>query len=103
MSSYSEFHVEFNGHSPMNRNDPQQVEIFGPAGLEKNVNKGIAEFSSVFAQSGVLHYCSFTLVRSLIQLKIGIEIKPVESSSNILKSLDIYQALEISDFCELVG
>ena len=42
-------------------------------------------------------------MRSLTQLEIGIEIKPVESSSNILKSLDIYQALEISDFCEFVG
>ena len=50
MSSYSEFHVEFNGYSPINRNDPQQVEIFGPASLKKDVNKSIAEFSSVFAQ-----------------------------------------------------
>ena len=51
MSSYSEFHVEFNGYSPINRNDPQQVEIFGPASLKKDINKSIAEFSSVFAQS----------------------------------------------------
>ena len=53
MSSYSEFHVEFNGYSPINRNDPQQVEIFGPASLKKDVNKSIAEFSSVFAQSAL--------------------------------------------------
>ena len=51
MSNYSEFHVEFNGYSPINRNDPQQVEIFGPASLKKDVNKSIAEFSSDFAQS----------------------------------------------------
>ena len=63
MSSYSEFHVEFNGYSPINRNDPQQVEIFGPASLKKNVNKSIAEFSSLFAQSaseqilkGLIHF-----------------------------------------------
>ena len=37
----------------MNRNEPQQVEIFGPASLKKDVNKSIAEFSSVFAQSAV--------------------------------------------------
>ena len=54
-------------------------------------------------ESVTLHYCSFTFMRSLTQLEIGIEINPVESSSNILKSLDIYQALEISDFCEFVG
>ena len=66
MSIYSEFDVEFNGNSPMNRNDPQQVEIFGPAGLEKNVNKSIAEFSSVFAQSGVLgRETTFSLVEVL--------------------------------------
>ena len=34
-------------------------------------------------------------MRSLTQLEIGIEIKAVESSSNILKSLDIYWHLEI--------
>ena len=34
LSIYLEFHVEFNGHSPMNRNDPQQVVIFGPASLK---------------------------------------------------------------------
>ena len=51
MSSYSEFHVEFNGYSPINRNDPQKVEIFGPASLKKDVNKSLAEFTSVFAQS----------------------------------------------------
>ena len=51
MSSYSEFHVEFNGYSPINRNDPQPVEIFGPASLKKDVNKSLAEFTSVFAQS----------------------------------------------------
>ena len=50
MSSYSEFHVEFNGDSPINRNDPQQVEIFDPASLKKDVNKSTAEFLSVFAQ-----------------------------------------------------
>ena len=53
MSSYSEFHVEFNRHNPTNRNEPQQVEIFSPVDLEKNVNKSIAEFSSVFAQSAL--------------------------------------------------
>ena len=60
----AEFDVEFNGHSPMNRNDPQQDDIFGSAGLEKNVNKGIAEFSSIFAQS-VLE-CHLTIAAELI-------------------------------------
>ena len=50
MTIFSEFHVECNGNSPMNRNDPQQVENFGPASLKKDVNKSIAEFSFVFAQ-----------------------------------------------------
>ena len=53
MSIYSEFDVEFNGNSPMNRNEPQQIEIFGPAGLEKNVNKSIAEFLSIFSLSAM--------------------------------------------------
>ena len=56
MSIYSEFDVEFNGNSPMNRNDPQQIEIFGPAGLEKNVNKSIAEFSSVLSLSAECYF-----------------------------------------------
>ena len=62
MSNYSEFHVEFNGYSPINRNDPQQVEIFGPASLKKDVNKSIAEFSSVFAQSEVSEVTLQTVV-----------------------------------------
>ena len=66
MSSYSEFHVEFNGYSPINRNDPQQVKIFGPAGLKKDVNKSIAEFASVFAQSGLYSAATSAKVLSLV-------------------------------------
>ena len=64
MSIYSEFHVKFNSNSPMNRNDPQQVEIFGPASLEKDVNKRIAEFSSVFAQSA---FCGIACAESYLK------------------------------------
>ena len=53
MSIYSEFHVEFNGYSPMNRNDPQQVEIFGPASLKNLSTKAVAEFSSTFSLRAV--------------------------------------------------
>ena len=72
MSSYSEFHVEFNGYSPINRNDPQQVENFGPASLKKDVNKSIAEFSSVFAQSELLR----TLFYNVPSSKSFVLVKP---------------------------
>ena len=49
MAIYSEYHVEFNGHSLMNRNDPQQVEIFGPGSLKNRYVIAVAQFTSILS------------------------------------------------------
>ena len=62
MSIYSEFHVEFNGHSPMNRNDPQQVENFGPGSLKNCYVTTAPQFTSV------LSLCALEIVLGLASM-----------------------------------
>ena len=53
MAIYSEYHVEFNSHSLMNRNDPQQVEIFGPGSLKNRYVRAVAQFTSILSLRGL--------------------------------------------------